>query len=108
IDIERDWGWAPDYVEAMWLMLQQDKPDDFVISTGKTNSLKRFIDYTFETLGLDSTKYVVSNPELMRPTDLKIGRSDPSKALNVLGWKATHTMEDVIGFMIESELEQRQ
>ncbi len=105
IDIKRDWGWAPDYVEAMWMMLQQTEANDYVIATGKTNSLKDFIRITFECLGLDSRKYVMSNKDLLRPTDLKVGHSDPSKAFEKLGWKATHTMEDVIRFMVKSELE---
>jgi GDPmannose 4,6-dehydratase len=104
IEIKRDWGWAPDYVEAMWLMLQQDIPDDFVISTGATHSLREFIKLTFDYLGMDSEKYLHINKDLMRPTDLKIGRSDPSKAYNKLGWKATATMADVIKYMIDSEL----
>jgi len=105
IDIERDWGWAPDYVEAMWLIMQQDEPEDFVISTGTTNSLRKFINVTFDYLKLDTDKYVVINNELMRPTDLKTGRSDPSKAHKKLGWKAKATMEDVIRYMIEAELD---
>jgi len=108
IDIERDWGWAPDYVEAMWLIMQQDEPDDFVISTGTTNSLRKFINTVFEYLGLDADKYVITNKEFVRPTDLKTGRSDPSKAYKKLGWKAKSTMEDVIKYMIDAELEQYQ
>lgn len=108
IDIERDWGWAPDYVDAMWLIMQQDEPDDFVISTGTTNSLRTFINTVFEYLGLDADKYVVTNKELMRPTDLKTGHSDPSKAYKKLGWKAKATLQDVIKYMIEAELEQYQ
>ncbi len=104
INIERDWGWAPDYVEAMWLMLQQDEPDDYVISTGSTRTLKDFIKSTFNNLGLDPDKYLVVDNALLRPTDLKIGRSDPSKAYNKLGWKATFSMEDVVKFMIKDEL----
>jgi GDPmannose 4,6-dehydratase len=104
IEIERDWGWAPDYVEAMWMMLQHPTAEDYVISTGVTHSLKEFIQVVFSCLGLDSANHVVSNKDLMRPTDLKIGRSDPSKAFKELGWKATYTMQDVIKFMVEDEL----
>jgi len=104
IEIQRDWGFAPDYVEAMWLMLQQNNPDDFVISTGVTTSLREFITTAFEYLGLDAEKYIVINKDLMRPTDLKIGHSDPSKAFNKLGWKAKATLKEVIKYMIDSEL----
>jgi GDPmannose 4,6-dehydratase len=104
IDIQRDWGWAPDYVEAMWLMLQQRIPDDYVIATGNTHSLQYFIQLTFENLGLDWSKYVESDPSLLRPTDLLIGKANPSKAYNELGWKATYTLEEIINEMIKAEL----
>jgi GDPmannose 4,6-dehydratase len=104
IDIERDWGWAPDYVEAMWLMLQQDQPDDFVIATGITYSLKYYIQLVFNYLNLDWEKYVISDPSLLRPTDLLTGRANPAKAAEILGWKAKHTLEEVVKNMIEDEL----
>lgn len=104
IEIERDWGWAPDYVEAMWLMLQQSVAEDFVIATGKTSSLKSFINVAFNRLGLNSEKYIVTDKSLFRPTDLRIGRSDPSKAYRKMGWKAKFTMEEVVISMIEDEL----
>jgi GDPmannose 4,6-dehydratase len=104
IDIERDWGWAPDYVEAMWLMLQQDTPDDFVIATGKTHPLKHYIQLVFNYLNLDWEKYVISDADLLRPTDLLVGKANPSKAWKILKWKATHTLEDVVKQMIEAEL----
>jgi GDPmannose 4,6-dehydratase len=105
IDIERDWGWAPDYVEAMWLMLQQDEPDDYVIATGKTHSLKYFIQLVFEQLNLISEDHILINNDLFRPTDLKIGRSNPSKAYYKLGWKAKTPLEEIVRQMIASELE---
>ena len=104
IDIKRDWGWAPDYVEAMWLMLQQDKPDDFVIATGVTHPLRYYIQLAFEQLNLDWKKYVVSDPSLLRPTDLMDGRGNPAKASVLLGWKTKHTLEDVVREMINDEL----
>jgi GDPmannose 4,6-dehydratase len=104
IEIQRDWGYAPDYVEAMWLMLQQSVADDFVISTGVTTSLREFIHLAFDYLGLDDEKYIVINKDLMRPTDLKAGYSDPSKAFAKLGWKAKANLNDVIKYMIESQL----
>ena len=101
LDISRDWGWAPEYVEAMWLMLQHDKPEDFVIATGETNSLEDFVDVAFSKLGLDYREYVEQNEEFMRPKDLSINRADPSKAKKLLNWQAKHKMHDVIEFMME-------
>lgn len=105
LDIWRDWGWAPEYVEAMWLMMQQENPDDFVIATGKTHSLKEFIDITFSKLGLHWNDHVLSDPEFIRATDLNIGRSNPKKAEKVLGWKAQVTLDQIIERMIEAELQ---
>ncbi len=104
IDIERDWGYAPDYVEAMWLMLQQDVADDFVISTGVTTPLKTFINIAFEYLGLKAEDHIIINNDLLRPTDLKLGHSDPSKAFTKLGWKAKTNLHEVIKIMIDTKL----
>ena len=104
IDIERDWGWAPDYVEAMWLMLQQEKPEDFVIASGVTHSLKYFIQLVFDHLSLDWEKHVDSDASLLRPTDLLKGRANPSKAAALLGWKAKYSLENVVKAMVEDEL----
>ena len=104
IAIQRDWGWAPDYVEAMWLMLQREKPEDFVIATGVTHSLEYYIQLVFKQLNLDWKKYVESDPALLRPTDLLVGRANPSKAAEKLGWKTTHTLEEAVKEMVESEL----
>jgi len=101
LDISRDWGWAPEYVEAMWLMLQHDTPEDFVIATGETNSLEDFVDVAFRKVGLDYKEYVEQNEEFMRPKDLSINRADPSKAKNLLNWQAKYKMHDVIEFMME-------
>lgn len=100
IDIARDWGWAPDYVEAMWLMLQQNDPDDFVIATGETNKLKDFIRIAFELVNLNWEEYVVSDKSLLRPTDLAIGKANPNKALIKLGWKATKNINEVVQGMM--------
>lgn len=100
MDIARDWGWAPDYVEAMWLMLQQDSPRDFVIATGKTFSLEDFVSIAFEKVGLDWKKYVNQSDNLFRPTDLAISRADPEKAGRILGWKAKLDMPAVIEQML--------
>ena len=105
IDIQRDWGWAPDYVDAMWRMLQQDIPDDFVIATGITHSLQEYIQMVFGYLKLDWREHVISDPSLLRPTDLLIGRANPSKAYTILNWKATYSLETIVEKMIVSELE---
>ncbi|WP_395804842.1 GDP-mannose 4,6-dehydratase, partial [Daejeonella sp.] len=104
INIERDWGWAPDYVEAMWLMMQKDQPQDYIIATGKSHTLKEFIDITFKALDLDWENHVVIDEVLRRPTDLQIGRADPSKANDELQWKAKLGLNEIIENMIEYEL----
>lgn len=102
IDIARDWGWAPDYVEAMWLMLQQDKPEDFVIATGQTSRLRDFIQAVFSAVGLNWTDYVRTDPSFFRPTDIAEGHADPSKANAVLNWSAKHKMKDVARLMVQN------
>ncbi len=104
MDIKRDWGWAPEYVEAMWLMLQQDTPDDFVIATGESNSLRDFVATAFACAGLDWESHVQIDSSLFRPTDLAESKGDPQKALSVLGWEAKHKMRDVVRMMIDSQI----
>jgi len=104
MDIKRDWGWAPEYVEAMWLMLQQDVPDDFVIATGETNSLRDFVGAAFSCVDLDWREHVESDPGLFRPTDLAVSKANPQKALNVLAWGAKNTMKDIVKNMIDFQL----
>lgn len=104
ISIFRDWGWAPEYVKAMHLILLQEKPDDFVIATGKSLSLEKFIDITFQYFNLDYKDYLVIKKELKRPTDISFSLGDPSKAKRVLNWVPTVTIEDVIHRMIEDNL----
>ena len=101
LDIARDWGWAPEYVEAMWLMLQQERPQDFVIAAGITISLEEFVQAAFAQAGLNWRNYVEQDPALFRPTDLAIGRADPAKAYRELGWKAATTGVDVVKKMYE-------
>ncbi len=101
MDIKRDWGWAPEYVEAMWLMLQQDTPDDFVIATGESNSLQDFVEAAFSCVGLNWQEYVQTDSSLLRPTDLAESRGNPQKAFNIMGWKAKYKMKDVVKSMIE-------
>jgi GDPmannose 4,6-dehydratase len=102
LDISRDWGWAPEYVEAMWLMLQQDAPEDYVIATGTTISLESFVSTAFAQANLDWKDYVTQDPALFRPTDLLIGRADSSKALERMGWKATTQGIEVVKKMYQS------
>jgi GDPmannose 4,6-dehydratase len=102
MDVVRDWGWAPEYVEAMWLMLQQDDPQDFVIATGQSHSLKDFTAKTFAAAGLDWRDHVDSTPGLYRPLDIKISRADPAKAGKLLGWKAKMAMPEVARAMVEA------
>jgi GDPmannose 4,6-dehydratase len=107
LDIERDWGWAPDYVQAMWRMLQQESPDDFIIATGETTPLKTFVAEAFAAAGLDWRDHVESDPAMMRPSDLRVSKADPSKAAAKLGWRATHKMRDVVRMMVEAEIQPR-
>jgi GDPmannose 4,6-dehydratase len=100
IEIARDWGWAPDYVEAMWLMLQQKTADDFVIATGRTHKLKDFIRMAFEEMGLNWESHVEIDPNLFRPTDLAIGKANPNKAFEKLGWKANKKLEAIVKEML--------
>ncbi|MFT5728358.1 MAG: GDPmannose 4,6-dehydratase [Desulforhopalus sp.] len=103
IDIIRDWGWAEEYVEAMWLMLQQEDADDYVIATGKACSLKDFVEATFDTLGLKWIDHVETSPTFLRPTDINISCGNATKAKYKLGWKAKLSMKDVVKLMVESE-----
>jgi GDPmannose 4,6-dehydratase len=96
LDIYRDWGWAPDYVQAMWLMLQQDSPDDYVIATGRTVSLSYFVEKTFAYFGLDWHAHVQTDDTLLRPSDIAYGAGDPALAARVLGWTADHDADAVV------------
>lgn len=102
LDIQRDWGLASEYVEAMWQMLQQETPEDFVIATGETHPLQRFVAEVFETFGLDWERYVDADPTLVRPTDLLVSRADPSRAEAKLGWIARTRLPGVVGIMVEA------
>lgn len=100
MDIARDWGWAPDYVRAMWMMLQQEKADDYVIATGHTRTLKEFVSLVFSEFGLDWQDHVLSDPALFRPTDIAEGHANPQKAHQKLGWMPTAALEDVVKRMV--------
>ncbi len=106
IAVERDWGWAPEYVEAIHRMIQRETPDDFVIATGRAFSLEEFVARAFEAVGLDWSEHVVTDPTLLRPTDIRRGFGNPRKAREVLGWEAKFTMPEVVKMMIEDELNQ--
>ncbi len=102
--IQRDWGWAPEYVEAMYLMLQHDQPDDYVIATGKSYSLTEFVAKTFECLGLNWQDHVITDESLLRPTDLAYSCGNPSKANNILGWQAQYSTPDVVAMMVADKM----
>jgi GDPmannose 4,6-dehydratase len=101
IEIARDWGWAPEYVEAMWMILQQEKADDFVIATGETNKLEDFVAEVFRCMGLDWRNHVEADPSLLRPSEIMVSRANPEKSLQKLGWQATYGMKDVARMMVE-------
>jgi GDPmannose 4,6-dehydratase len=102
LSIARDWGWAPEYVEAMWLMLQQDVPDDFLIATGQTNTLESFVASSFECVGLNWQDHVDIDKSLFRPTEILWGGGNAEKAAVKLGWKARSLMRDIVKNMIEA------
>lgn len=104
IEVIRDWGWAPEFVEAIFLMMQFDKPEDFLIATGESYSLKEFVNETFEQLGLDPQKYYQIDKNLIRPTDLAISKADPTKAKKLLNWFASIKMKDVITLMLQNKI----
>jgi GDPmannose 4,6-dehydratase len=104
IEVIRDWGWAPEYVDAIYLMMQQSKPDDFVIATGESLSLKEFVAETFKQLGMDWENHCKIDEKLIRPADLAVSKADPSKAGKILNWTPNKKMKDVISAMISSKL----
>lgn len=104
IAIQRDWGWAPDYVEAMYLMLNKATPDDYVIATGRTVSLEYFATKVFEYFGLDYQSYVDVDASLLRPSDILVGRANPEKAFRELGWSSTSDVDALIPLLCEVEL----
>jgi len=103
LKISRDWGWAPEYVEAMWLMLQQGSPDDYVIATGQSHSLAEFVHEAFASVGLDWHAHVDVDESLFRPSEIMWGCGNPAKAERELGWKAHYRMQDVVRLMLEQK-----
>jgi len=105
LDAKRDWGYAPDYVEAMWLMLQQDKPRDYVIATGKTHSIREFLDAAFQHVGItDWEKYVGQDPRFMRPAEVDVLRGNSQLADICLGWKPKTSFEELVEKMVGSDI----
>jgi GDPmannose 4,6-dehydratase len=102
ISVQRDWGWAPEYIEAMYLMLQQERPEDFVIATGESHSLQDFVIEAFTCAGLNWQDYVVTDKSLLRPTELAVSRGNAIKAKSKLGWQAKYKMHDVVKMMVEA------
>jgi GDPmannose 4,6-dehydratase len=105
LDAKRDWGFAGDYVEAMWLMLQQERPDDYVIATGETHSVREFAERVFAKLGLDYQRHVAIDPRYFRPTEVDVLLGDATKARKVLGWQPRIGFEKLIDMMIAADLE---
>jgi GDPmannose 4,6-dehydratase len=104
VSVQRDWGWAPEYVRAMWLMLRQPKPDDYVIATGESHKLEEFVEAAFGCVGLNWRDYVIIDPGLLRPTDISVGRANPARAWEDLKWQSRYRMPDVVRMMVEAEL----
>ena len=106
LEAKRDWGYAPDFVNAMWLMLQQDTPDDYVIATGKTRSIREFLDVAFGCVGIeDWSKNVGQDPRFFRPAEVDVLRGDSSKAREVLGWKPETSFDDMVHRMVKNDLQ---
>jgi len=104
LDARRDWGHARDYVRAMWLMLQQDKPDDYVVATGRTTSVRDMCRIAFTHVGLDWREFVKSDPAFLRPAEVDVLHGDPTKARSVLGWQAEISLEDMFREMVDADL----
>lgn len=105
LDAQRDWGFAGDYVRAMWLMLQQDTPDDFVVATNKTHTIERLLEVAFETVDLNWKDYTVQDAAFMRPAEVELLIGDPEKAGRVLGWEPEVSFEQLIQMMVEADLQ---
>jgi len=105
LDAQRDWGYADDYVQAMWLMLQQDEPEDYVISSGATHSVGEFVELAFKHAGLDWKEYVVVDPQLVRPAEVDLLLGDSTKARQKLGWEPTVDFEHLVKLMVDADLE---
>jgi GDPmannose 4,6-dehydratase len=105
LDAERDWGFAGDYVKAMWLMLQQDEPDDFVVATGERHSVRDFLSLAFDRVGLDYRNHVELDPRYLRPAEVELLQGDPTKARTVLGWEPEVGFEELVAMMVDADVE---
>jgi GDPmannose 4,6-dehydratase len=105
LDAQRDWGYAGDFVEAMWLMLQQKEPEDYVIGTGETHSVRELVEVAFGHVGLTWQEYVKSDPAFYRPAEVETLMADPTKAREQLGWKPTVSFEELVKMMVDADLE---
>jgi GDPmannose 4,6-dehydratase len=105
LDAKRDWGYAKDYVEAMWLMLQRDSPEDFVIATGRTNTVRRCVEIAFDRVGLNWEEHVKLDPAFLRPAEVDLLVGDPGKAKRELGWEPRTSFEELIALMVDADLE---
>lgn len=105
LDSRRDWGFAGDYVEAMWMMLQQDAPDNFVIGTGETHSVREFCEIAFGRAGLDYKEFVVQDERFYRPAEVDLLISDPSKAYSILGWEPSVSFKELVTMMVDADME---
>jgi GDPmannose 4,6-dehydratase len=108
LDAKRDWGFAGDYVEAMWLMLQQEKPDDYVVATGETHTVQELVEIAFSRAELDWEKYVVIDPKFIRPAEVDLLIGDPTKAKNALGWVPKTGFQALVEMMVDADLERHQ
>jgi len=106
LDAERDWGYAPDYVEVMWLMLQQEEPEDYVIATGEKHSIRDFLDVAFKHIGVeDWSSYIKQDPKFMRPAEVDVLRGDYTKARNELGWNPNTSFDELVVKMVENDIQ---
>lgn len=105
LDAKRDWGFAGDYVESMWMMLQQGAPDDYVVATGETHTVREFVELAFDRAGLDWKKHVIIDPAFFRPAEVELLVGDPSKAMSVLGWKPRVSFEELVRMMVDADIE---
>jgi GDPmannose 4,6-dehydratase len=105
LDAQRDWGFAGDYVDAMWRMMQQEKPDNYVIGMGETHSVREFCEIAFSHVGLDYNEYVVQDEKFYRPAEVDLLISDPRKARSALGWEPALTFKELVTMMVDADLE---
>ncbi len=105
LDAKRDWGYAKDYVKAMWMMLQQDEPDDYVIATGETHTVREFLELAFGYVNLNWQDHVEFDPRYLRPAEVDLLIGDPTKAQQKLGWKPSVTFEELVSLMVEADLQ---